>query len=370
MKKLIKGLFIFSSLFVFTSCKQNKNEEKTENTITIKDMQNRELTIDKTKTNRVICLGAGALRYYSYIGDLNKIVAVEEIDKTPFGVGTALRPYYHANKDYFATLETCGKGGPAAQTADTEAILKNRPEIIISFLSAEANETLQNTTNIPVVGLKQGTDGVFDELTHQSFTLLGKIFNKEERASTLINYINTAKTELLSLKESDVTCYAGCIGNWGKTNLYGTYGDFPIFKYAKVKDSTDLLQNKVANKQFSTNAEDLLKLNPNKIFIDGAGYAQFKEAYNQDSTTFDALDAIKNGEVYHLLPYNAYYTNLEIQLMSTYYVASLTHESLKDLNMENKGNEILNAFLGESFYKEMLQYSIGSLGYSKLNLKD
>ena len=28
-------------------------------------------------------------------------VGVEDIDKAPFGVGTALRPYYHVNKDIF-----------------------------------------------------------------------------------------------------------------------------------------------------------------------------------------------------------------------------------------------------------------------------
>ena len=343
-----------------------------EGMITVKDMQNREVTIDLSNSNRIVCLGAGALRYYSYIGDMSKIVAVEEIDKTPFGVGTALRPYYHVNKDYFATLPTCGKGGPAAQSPDYEAILANNPNLIISFYSdASVNDEMASTLNVPVVALKQDKYGVFGSETLESFKLLGKVLNKENRANELINYVKAAENELSKLTINNTTCYAGCIGNWGKTDLFGSYNDFPVFKYARVKNVLEGLSDLAHDKQVTIDAEKLVQLNPEKIFLDGSGLAGFLGDYKQNKAKYTALDAIKNGETYILLPYNAYYTNLEIQMMSTYYVASVIHQSnFESFNIATKCNEILTAFLGKGNYDEMKEYSTSYGGYQKVNIEN
>ena len=76
-----KKLFIIISLLtlftVFTSC-SNKNE--TENKETIVDMVDRKVEIIPGSYQRVVCIGAGALRLYSYIGDVNKLSGVEDID--------------------------------------------------------------------------------------------------------------------------------------------------------------------------------------------------------------------------------------------------------------------------------------------------
>ena len=78
---------------------------QSEDPVTIKDMLDREVSFDRNKIKRVVCLGAGALRFYSYVGEMNKLVGVEEIDsKNTFGVGQAIRPYYQANKTFLSTL--------------------------------------------------------------------------------------------------------------------------------------------------------------------------------------------------------------------------------------------------------------------------
>lgn len=343
-----------------------------EGTITVTDMQNREVTVDLSNSNRVVCLGAGALRYYSYIGDMSKIVAVEEIDKTPFGVGTALRPYYHVNKDYFATLPTCGKGGPAAQAPDYEAIIANNPNLIISFYSdASVNDEMSTRLNVPVIALKQDKDGVYGKDTLDSLKLLGKVLNKESRAEYLVNYINNSKNALAALTTSTTSCYAGCIGNWGKTNLYGSYSDFPVFKYAKAKNSLDDLSDLVHDKQVTIDAEKLVQINPDKIFLDGSGIAGFVADYKQNPEKYTVLDAFKNGELYILLPYNAYYTNLEIQMMSTYYVASLIHQNnFAQFNIADKCDGINRAFLGKDIYNEAKEYSTSYGGYRKVTIQE
>ena len=385
MKKmtLISGL-VLTSLIALSGC-NNKKEEKTSeeeivvnyseegNMATVTDSFNRKVTYDKTKTSRVVCLGAGALRIYSYVGDIDKLVGVEQIDKEPFGVGTALRPYYDVNKDFFATLPIVGQGGPQAQAPEYEKLVDVNPDIIVSiYSSVETNNEITEKTNIPVIGIKQGGDAFFASEFKFSLKLLGKVFNKEEKADALISYLNKSKEDLAKRREGvkKVNAYAGCIGNWGRTNAYGTIANFPVFNYAGVNNVGDLLKGD-ASSQFTIDAEKLIEANPEHIYLDGAGLTGFLDDYKINKNKYDVLDAFKNDEVYLLLPYNAYYTNIEIGLMSTYYVGLTSYpEKFKDIKIEDKCNEILKAFLGKGSYKDLLEYSTAYDGYGKLNLSE
>ena len=344
--------------------------------ITFKDGQGRSVTVDTEKTNRVICIGAGALRYYSYIGDLSKIIAVEEIDsETTFMVGNALRPYYMAGYDHFKTLPTIGKGGPAKQIAEKELLAAQRPDIIISFLSADANNELQAAINVPVVGLAQGTDGIFDEKTLYSFDVLGAVFDKEDRVAALKTYINTCKADFANLTLTEDTYYCGGIGNWGQTSMYGSMVNFPVFKYAKVKSVLNS-DNFDTKGQVTIDMEKLQELDPDHIFMDTAGIGidgsnGFTADYNKtgNKAKYDALKAFSTGETYQLMPYNAYYSNLEVQLMSTYYVASVAHNDFT-INLDEKMNEITNKFLGKDMYNDIKAHAYGLGGYKKVNLPE
>ena len=353
---------------------ENTSSESTETTIT--DGQGRTVTYDKAKLSRVVCIGAGALRYYSYIGDISKLVGVEKIDtpETTVGVGKALRPYYEANKETFKDLTIIGEGGPAAQTADVEKLAAARPDIIVSFLSEEKNDNLQSAINVPVIGLNQGPDGVFDATTLNSFRVLGEVFNRTERYNELNNYITTCKMDFDSLTKTEDTYYFGGIGNWGQTSMLGTMLNFPVIKYAKVKSALEDLEirdkdgNIVTKGQVSIDREKLVEANPDHIFMDTAGLNGFISDYTENKTTYDALKAFQNGETYQVMPYNAYYSNLEIQLMSTYYVASIAHEGFT-INLETKMNEITNKFLGKDMYNDIKAHKYGLGGYKKVDLK-
>ena len=70
-----------------------------------------------------------------------------------------------------------------------------------------------------------------------------------------------------------------------------------------------------------------------------------------------------------LLPYNAYYSNLEIGLISTWYVAMISYpDQFKDVTIEAKADEITKAFLGKEMYNEMKNHSTAYGGYQKLDL--
>ena len=116
---------------------QEDVEEAELSEITITDMIGREVVVTPGSYTRVVCIGAGALRMYSYIGSVDLLCGVEDIDNTtvaerPMMFDSVARPYVIAFGDTFSQLPSCGVGGPMAQTAEAEKILACNPDIVIS----------------------------------------------------------------------------------------------------------------------------------------------------------------------------------------------------------------------------------------------
>ena len=100
-----------------------------------------EITVKPGSYQRVVCIGAGALRLYSYIGDVSLLCGVEDIDnetlsERPKMFDSVARPYVLAHSDMFASLPSCGVGGPNAQSPEAEKILTCEPDIVISPFTA------------------------------------------------------------------------------------------------------------------------------------------------------------------------------------------------------------------------------------------
>ena len=158
---------------------------------------------------RVVCIGAGALRMYSYIGDVSLLCGVEDIDnltleERPKMFDSVARPYVLAYGDVFSTLPSCGVGGPNAQAAEAEKILSCNPDIVISeYEDVEKEDALQERLGVPVVTLKAGPNGVFDDAFSQSMTLLGQIFGEEEKAEALVSFI-AAETAAIAERTASI----------------------------------------------------------------------------------------------------------------------------------------------------------------------
>ena len=363
IKKIVSILLLVSLLtFVFAACGENKNNET--QTTTFTDMIGRNVEINTASINRIVCIGAGALRLYSYIGDMEKIVGAEDIDRnqddadvTLFGAGgfkNISRPYYDYNKDYLKTTVSVGLGGPRNQVAETEKIIAANPDLIISeYEDVEKENKLQSDTKTPVITVKYGNNhNIFDETLFNSLTLLGKILNKESRANELISFIKSSETELKE-KVKDVnddekqSAYIGCIGNWGTQDILSTNKNFALFNVSSVKNAV------VSNIELNSGKitlEKLVDIDPDVIFLDAAGINVFKnsDTYANKKNTILSLTAVQNSNVYLQMPFNAYYTNIEVALMDAYYIASIMYpEQYKDFNIETKSTEILKKFLGD-----------------------
>ena len=92
--------------------------------VVVTDMVGREVEIVPGSYTRVVCIGAGALRMYTYVNGADYLCGVEDIEnKTlqsrPKMFDSVALPYHIAYGDVFATLPSCGVGGPQAQAAES-----------------------------------------------------------------------------------------------------------------------------------------------------------------------------------------------------------------------------------------------------------
>lgn len=346
--------------------------------ITVTDMIGRELTVTPGSYTRVVCIGAGALRMYSYIGDVSLLCGVEDIDnltleERPKMFDSVARPYVLAYGDVFSTLPSCGVGGPNAQAAEAEKILSCNPDIVISeYEDVEKEDALQEQLGVPVVTLKSGPNGVFDDAFSQSMTLLGQIFGEEEKAEAFVSFIAAETAEIAertaSIADEDKPAVYVCgLGNWGTTNHLMTSQTYASFEVANIRNVvTDLGANGVQpieEEKFVALGADM-----DIIVMDAAAVKNIKPLYQEDPTMFDSCKAWQTGEVYLEMAYNAYYTNYEIALINTWFIAKSVYPDLfADVDITAKTNEITSAFLGKELADEIFACPSSFGGYQKID---
>ena len=346
--------------------------------VTVTDMIGRQVEIVPGSYQRVVCIGAGALRLYSAIGDVSLLCGVEDIDNTtlserPQMFDAVARPYVLAYGDVFNTLPSCGVGGPMAQTAEAEKILSCNPDIVISeFEDVEKEDALQAQLGVPVITLKTGSKGVFDDAFAGSVELLGQIFGKEEKAAALVDFIQTEAAEITARtaeipEEDKPSVYVCGLGNWGTTDHLMTAEKYVSFEIAGVKNVISGLGIEGIG---PIEEEKFVELGENMdiIIMDAAAVKNIKPLYQEDPAMFDTCKAWQNGEVYLEMAYNAYYTNFEIALINTWFIAKTVYpEAFADIDMTAKTNEVTKMFYGMELAEEIFACPSSFGGYGKID---
>ena len=397
MKKTVSILLAIAMLFTLCACgskapetaptTQTAPQSTTQSTaqtgetvtkITVTDMIGREVEVVPGSYSRVVCIGAGALRMYTYIGDPALLAGVEDIDNTsladrPMMFDSVARPYMLAYGDAFTALPSCGVGGPMAQTAEAEKILSCDPDIVISeFEDVEKSDALQDQLGVPVITLSTGSKGVFDDKFFGSMALLGTIFGQDEKAETLIQYVQDQSAEIIARtvaipEEEKPSVYICGLGNWGTTDHLMTAENYVSFQVAGVKNAVSGLGiqgiGPIEEEKFVELGEQM-----DIIIMDAAAVKNIKPLYAEDPTLFDTCKAWREGEVYLEMAYNAYYTNFEIALINTWFIAKTVYpEAFADIDMTAKTNEVTAAFLGQELADAIFACPSSFGGYQKID---
>lgn len=379
MKKAISLLLSLAVLLTLCACgAQQSTDAPEENAVTVTDMIGRQVTVTPGSYRRVVCIGAGALRMYSYIGDTALLAGVEDIDNPsldnrPMMFDAVARPYVLAYADAFRNLPSCGVGGPMAQTAEAEKILSCNPDIVISeYEDVEKSNALQEQLGVPVITLSTGSRGVFDERFYGSMTLLGQIFGREAQAEALVSFIQAEEAEIRSRvadipEEEKPNVYICGLGNWGTTDHLMTAENYISFEVAGVKNVVSGLGlqgiGPIEEEKFVELSESM-----DIMILDAAAVKNIAPLYAEDPTMFDTCKAWNQGEVYLEMAYNAYYTNFEIALINTWFIARTVYpEQFADIDMTAKTNEVTKQFLGAELADAIFACPSSYGGYGRID---
>lgn len=378
-KYFLSALSIASSLLAIAACSNegnNENLDVNQNASHVKfdgkDLLGRDVHIDKN-VDRILCIGASALRLYSYVGDMSKLCAVEayevsDTDKVP------VRPYNYAYREVFKSLPSIKSGGPM-QPANPEAILSVKPDVIFSLYNdVEKMNKLESTINIPVVCLSYGMSDPFSDEVTKSLDLIGKISKTEEKANEKISYIKSIKKDLNTRTskikdENKPSVYlAYNTYNGGKGNIGDTLANYTCFKETNAN-------NVLAGHDFGTNnpsldLEKVVELNPDIIFVDVFNYEKLVIDYKSDKRqSLNKINAFKNNQIYIQMPFNQYYTNIDIAMADCYFIGQVMfQDEFKDIKIEDKYNEILSTMLNKEMNYYARTISDTKLGFTRVDL--
>ena len=225
---------------------------------------------------------------------------------------------------------------------------------------------------MPVITLKAGSRGVFDGAFYGSMELLGTVFGREEKAAALVSFVQDQSAEIIArtvaIPEAEKPSVYVCgLGNWGTTDHLMTAENYVSFEIANVKN---VLSGTGIQGIGPIEEEKFVELGANMdiMIMDAAAVKNIQPLYAEDPTMFDTCAAWQTGEVYLEMAYNAYYTNYEIALINTWFIAkSVYPEAFADIDMTEKTNQITRAFLGMDLAEEIFACNSSFGGYQKID---
>ncbi|PWR70897.1 iron ABC transporter substrate-binding protein [Methanospirillum lacunae] len=342
---------------------------------TVTDSYGRTVTVP-SEPKEVICSGSGCLRYLTYLGAQNLAAGVDSIEKEPQKMDARgyalLNPQF---KDLPLFGEYRGKDDP-------EKIIAINPQLIFKISSSgqadaatkDEADKLSSKTSIPVIMMPYGSLRTAEEQEQMFSTLriMGEATGKQDRAEELISYIKDTIADLQSrtkdIPESDQkTAYVGGVSYAGAHGIISTEPAYPPFLWDNIKN----VAGKMGTQHADVAKEAIVDWDPDYLFMDigtiqtdnEGGIGELK-----NDPALASLKAVKNGNVYGVLPYNFYSTNYENVLADAYYIGKIVYpDKFADIDPQAKADEIMTKFLGSSPLKDInSQYK--NLGLTKLTI--
>jgi iron complex transport system substrate-binding protein len=339
------------------------NSEK----ITVIDMANRTVDVKKDP-QRIIGVGAGALRMICYLQAADLVVGVDDREQlkyntSGFGMPSGIdKPYDLANPDLSTRPFIGGRAG------DPELIAAQNPDVVFfTFTTGKDAQTLQEKSGRPVIALTTGDLGKNKDVFYQSLRLMAKILGKEERAESITSYIDGTIKDLNDRTKNIPAdklprVYVGGIAYNG---AHGFLSTEPAYAPLLMVNGNNVAASASGGGQMMIDKEKLLDWKPDVIFVDEASYALIKE--DLKDPVYQSLPAVKSGRVYGVMPYNWYANNYDTVLADAYYVGkTLYPEQFADVDPAQKADEIYTMLDGKPVYSDMKTLFGGFVPFSML----
>ncbi|OPY54593.1 MAG: iron-dicitrate transporter substrate-binding subunit [Methanosaeta sp. PtaU1.Bin112] len=313
---------------------------KDEKQLGIVDSSGRSVLVPRP-VNRIVSLSIDDLRVLAELGAVDNIVGRPEyVDK-------------YADKLIPLQAHPEIKDIPSAggyKTPNIEIMLSLKPDVIFAYGGSSAYtdiaDDIQYKTNIPVVCIHHSTDSGY-KFDLNAFRLVGIVVGKEDRAEELIAYAEkeiaelSEKTSKIPESEKPRVYFFSAHEADFIENAVPCYG--PIDVAGGINVARELPSCTVAD----ISIEQIIDWNPDIILIHSFSKepAISVEAVLSDPR-LQSIKAVKTGKVYYT---KGFYIGWDPAsgIAESFYLAKLLHpEAFKDLDVEEKGNEILKQFYG------------------------
>ncbi|WP_292346553.1 MULTISPECIES: iron ABC transporter substrate-binding protein [unclassified Methanoregula] len=338
-------------------------------TLTVTDLTNRTVTVPASP-QKIIGVGAGDVRMLVYLQAADRIVGVDKMEKgatnkTALGMGLPSgrdRPYSIAHPE-LADQAYIGTNA----VDDPELILAQKPDIVFAtWRTGQQADALQEKTKIPVVALVSGDLGKSKSQFYQSLRLMGKVLGREARAESVIAFIDGTIADLNKRTKDaqKTTAKKVYIGGVSFNGAHGLLSTEPTYPSLKMINGMNVASGAGTGGQVMIDKEQLLAWDPDVIFIDESSYALV--AADLKDPVYQSLKAVKNKQVYGLMPYNWYANNYDTVLANAYYMGKILYpDQFSDVDAGKKADEIYSELDGKPVYAEM-QALFG--GYKPLDI--
>lgn len=346
MKKLLAMLLTLSMVLSMAVGTVTVSAE-TEETRTITDSMDRSVEIP-ADVQRIVCVGVGALRYTCYVGGADRVVGVEDYETKP-GMS---RLYNYVNFDRFQDLPVTGTNGEPF----VEEIVNVEPQVIVMSTYAKQDpDELSQKTGTPVV-VVPGSDTTLDEKAYTTIRILGELYQLEDRAAALTEYLQQIQQDLdqrtASIPDDQKpSCYVGGVSFKGHHGFEGTeayYGPFELIHANNLANTTN------QTGAFNIDVEQVLSWDPEFIFLDFNGMKLINEDYQAHPDFYEALTAVQEGKVYSQISFRSSASNLETALADAYYAACIMFpQQFQDIDPVEKAGEIFTMLLGSNPYDDL-----------------
>lgn len=346
----------------------------------VSDALGRKVVIPET-VERVICSGSGCLRLLTYLQAQGLAVAVDDLEGTPQKFDA--RPYAMANPGFKGLPvfgEMHGKDNP-----ELIAQLNPPPQVILKIVATDGSSAgpdpanLQETTGIPVVALKEGDFYWLRQDLFATLRTMGEVVGRQKRAEEVVAFfegiVADFKNRTQNIPEDQrPSVYLGGVAFAGRHGFVSTEPSSTPLLLAGARNVAGDADPKVRGMNNADVArEQIIAWDPQYILLDLSTLQLGNEAgalYElKTDKEFQALSAVRTGQVYGLLPGTWYGLNYETLLANAYFVGKLLYpDRFIDISPAYKADEISSFLVGTAVFGD-LNAQFQDLAFRKVPLQ-
>lgn len=334
-------------------------------TKTITDALGREVTVPAT-VEKIIPLG-NTPRMITYLGLADKVVGIGdcEIAESP------LQAYAYVNRELWKDLPIVGSDSMGETSYYPEELIQAAPDVIVCTYGLDTVQDIERQTGLPVVAVTDAS--LFTPEYEDSLRILGEVCGVSERAEAVVEFINTCIADLRARTENipdddKPSILAAAATFKGSHGIEGVYSNYAVFDVISVNDVTRGMTDTGVAGGLLVDKEQILAWDADLIFLDYSGVELVRQDMAESPDFYTQLKAFRNGNVYQCPNSTWHWSNVEIPLVSAYYMGSLLYpEAFADVDFEAKAAEIFEFFLGQPDYLNTLAEA--GAGYMKLDLE-